>query len=85
MSDKITVLRGGIMAKIHKLEFYVVDPNDFYDTAEDILHSIDIRLYTGFIPHCYKLKSSKEFEWYDEIDLNYISCDEIDCERYFEE
>lgn len=70
------------MAKIHKVEFYIVDPNGFYDDGEDLIQ--DVRLYDGFMLHP-KWKTSEEFEWDDDIDLNYSDCSKEDCEKYFKE
>ena len=28
-------------------------------------------------------KTSEEFEWDDDIDLNYLDCSKEDCEKYF--
>lgn len=72
------------MAKVHKVEFYILDANDFYDDGEDLIHSINVRLYEGDMLHP-KWKTSKEFEWDDDIDLNYSDCSEMDCEKYFTE
>lgn len=70
------------MARIHKLEFYLVDYNDVYENGDYILAEIENNLYDGFILNP-KTKTSKEFEWDDDIDLNYSDCSKEDCERYF--
>lgn len=70
------------MAKIHKVEFYIVDANSFYDTEEKLICDIDRGLYEGCIKH-FKWKTSKEFEWDDDLDINYKKCSEEDCEKYF--
>lgn len=70
------------MAKVHKVEFYIVDPNDFYDDGYDLIHSIDVRLYEGFMLNP-EWKTSEEFEWDDNIDLNDYDCSKENCEKYF--
>lgn len=69
------------MARIHKVEFYLVDYNDMYETGEDVLNEAENKLY-GLI-QCPTWKTSTEFEWHDDINLNYSSCSKEDCEKYF--
>lgn len=69
------------MARLHKLEFYLADYNDMYETGEDVLNEAENKLY-GLI-QCPTWKTSPKFEWHDEIDLNYSSCNKEDCEKYF--
>ena len=69
------------MAKIHKVEFYFVDYNDFYKTSDDLLYNID-SLCDGLVLHP-ECKTSKSFEWYDDINLNHYGCSKDDCEKYF--
>ena len=69
------------MAKIHKVEFYIVDPNDFYYDGEDLINEIERKLYEGFILNP-EWKTSEEFEWDDDIDLNYSDCSKENCEKY---
>lgn len=40
--------------------------------------------YTLDAPIDFKITESKEFEWNDDIDLNYYGCTEEDCKKYFE-
>ncbi|MBQ6816875.1 MAG: hypothetical protein IJO27_00415 [Bacilli bacterium] len=70
------------MSKIHKVEFYIVDPNDVYNDGEDLIDSINERLYDGWMLNP-KWKTSKEIDWHDDIDLNFSDCSEADCEKYF--
>ena len=70
------------MARVHKLEFYLVDVNDYYKTCEDVINEIERKLYDGFILNP-EMKTSKEFKWDDDIDLNYSDCSKEDCEKYF--
>lgn len=74
------------MAKLFKIEGYLCDPNDMIPDEEylssyfdNIISNIDL-----FAPVPFKIKISNDFEWYDEIDLNYLECKEEDCEKYFE-
>ena len=70
------------MARIHKIEFYLVDCNDEYENGDDLMTEIEYNLSDGFIQYP-TWKTSPEFEWYDDIDLNYSSCSKEDCEKYF--
>ena len=69
------------MAKVHRVEFYIVDPNGIYVDGENLIHSIKVRLYDGFMLNP-EWKTSEEFEWDDDIDLNYSDCSKEDCEKY---
>lgn len=73
------------MAKLIKIEGYLCDANGMIPDGEylksylsDMIYNIDL-----FAPVPFKIKESNDFEWYDEIDLNYHECTEEDCEKYF--
>ena len=70
------------MARVHKVEFYLVDANDYYIDGYDLITEITNDLEEGFVK-CLTWKTSKEFEWDDNIKLNYINCTKEDCEEYF--
>lgn len=70
------------MARIHKVSFYFVDFNDTYKTGDDFIYNIDKGFHDGLILHP-KFKTSKYFEWYDDINLNHCGCTTYDCEKYF--
>ena len=70
------------MAKIHKMEFYLVDCSDTYKNGESVINEIERSLYDGFI-QCPTWKTSVEFEWHDDIDLNSYDCNKEECEKYF--
>ena len=69
------------MARIHKVEFYLVDPNDFYESEEDVINHAEVRLYEGWMMHP-KCTTSEWFEWHDDIELNFLDCSEESCEKY---
>lgn len=74
------------MAKLFKIEGYLCDPNDMISDEEYLRSYFDNMIYNRdlFDPVPFKIKMSNDFEWYDEIDLNYPVCTEEDCEKYFE-
>ena len=68
------------MAKIFKIFGYIKDINSKV-TQNDIQLLFDkyINIY-----HL-KCKQSKEFEWHDDIDINFIDAKQEDFEKYFDE
>lgn len=73
------------MAKLFKIEGYLCDANDDFYSEESLRNYFDNVLDRSdlFAPTPFKIKMSKDFEWDDSIDLNYMSCTEKDCEKYF--
>ena len=71
------------MAKIYKIAAYIVDPNDRYEDGEEWF--VDAVDHNGFV-FCPVPIEHKcvEFEWDDNLDINYIGCKKEDCEKYFE-
>ena len=70
------------MARVHKVEFYLIDANDMYETGEELMTEIENKLYDGFI-QCPTWKTSEEFEWDDGLDINRVKCIKEYCEKYF--
>lgn len=70
------------MARVHKVEMYLVDPNDYYNDAESEIECLIDRseFYSKFL----RIKSSKYFEWDDDIILNKYACTKEDCESFLE-
>jgi hypothetical protein len=73
------------MAKVFKAEIYIVDNNGFYESFEEIQNDLERGLYGDPIVFTFGVKESKEFEWDDDIDLNYNNCSQENCDRYLEE
>ena len=55
------------MAKLHKIEMYIVDVNDNYENLESIISEIDNMTNVSLV--CFN-KQSVEFHWFDKIDIN---------------
>lgn len=76
------------MAKLYKIEGYLCDVNGDLKDAEDFRSYLDMLINRGYYtvdaPIDFKITESKEFEWNDNIDLNYYGCTEEDCKKYFE-
>lgn len=75
------------MAKVHKVTLYVVDLyGDFDNYTEEeigleIKDAVDTQLDTS--SHLGKIESSEEFEWDDELKINYTAATTKDYEEYF--
>lgn len=70
------------MAKIHKIQGYIVDIHDEYSKAD--IEWV-IRQYTDLFTKHFKIESADVGKWYDEHPLNYINCKEEECEKYFKD
>ena len=71
------------MAKLHKIELYIVNPNASYQSAMDIFNEIDNKLYDG-VPISFKT-DTVEIDWDDNIDINKTNATSSVFERYFED
>ena len=71
------------MAKIYKLTVYLVDPNDYYEDVDEWFEMV-IDGSEVFCPVPIEHKTV-EFEWDDNLPINYIGCKKEDCEKYFNE
>jgi len=69
------------MAKLHKLELYIIDYNDNYKNLEEIIQDIDNSIDCS-INH-FNAQEVK-INWHDEIDLNYSNCPVDNFRNYFE-
>lgn len=72
------------MAKIHKISFYMSDPNERYETGNDFLEDIES---SGFEVHPIQdtIKSeTKTFDWDDDVVINYVDCSEADAKCFFD-
>lgn len=68
------------MANIHKLGLYIVDANGNYMDVEEIINIIE----SNTDCECKVAYSdSKQFEWDDELKINYVDADAEDYEEYF--
>jgi hypothetical protein len=70
------------MARIHRATIYIVDPNEEYRDINDIINNIenklDIRVENFFA------RTTEDFEWYDEINVNYSNVSMAELEEYFD-
>ena len=69
------------MAKIYKVAFYVVDPNGQYSDKDFLEIDID-NAVDASIAHFSALES-KDFEWDDELPINYTDCMAEEFEKHF--
>ena len=71
------------MARIHKVEMYLLDVNDTY--GEFIGNDLECLFERSeFSPMFITNKPSKTFEWDDDIILNKRSRTEDDCKKFLE-
>lgn len=74
------------MAKLYKVELYLCDVNDEFYDKDDVLEYLNslLEMDDYFLTRIINAKESKEFEWYDNIDINYSDCNIEKFEKYFE-
>ncbi|MBR5604240.1 MAG: hypothetical protein IKW51_08525 [Bacteroidales bacterium] len=71
------------MAKIHKVELYLLDVNEDFDSVYDIMVYMTNMKYA---PYIYVVSSeSKEFEWNDDVVINRYDCSTEQYNSFFEE
>lgn len=69
------------MAKIHKLELYLIDFED-YDFKQHLEYIADKHdIYYKVVSH----KESKSFKWEDDLDINQEDCTLEDYKKYFDD
>ena len=76
------------MAKVYKLTFYALDPNDYYDNALHFYNQLTIRESKSglfFRAGRDELLTSKDFDWSASHPLNKIYASKEDFEHYFQE
>lgn len=70
------------MAKIHKIELFLVDVNDDFADVDEILDYLGNSRYSL---NMHKVKEqSKEFEWSDDVLINSIYCDTEEYNKFFD-
>lgn len=71
------------MAKIYKIELYVVDYNNVYNDVNDLANCIDSGWgLDDVLVNCFD-KQEVEVEWTDDIDLNYGNVNKETYNKYF--
>ncbi len=69
------------MAQIHKVAFYLVDPDNNYGSSY-IEHVFDAEFKHGIF-HQFHIETSKQYKWTDDAPENYGNCDLADLEKHF--
>ena len=72
------------MAKLHKVQFYLLDYNDDFKTTNDLENYLDWVIRYGSLRYT-NIVTKDIGEFYDEHPLNYIDCPEAEYEKYFKE
>lgn len=71
------------MAKIHKVELYLLDVNEDFNNVDDV---IEYMSNTKYAPGVHVISSeSKEFEWDDDVIINRCNCSTEQYNNFFEE
>ena len=65
------------MAKVYKIEIYVTDINGDYNDVNELVDEIENNLNCK----CFNIKESKEFEWDDNLPINYINATQSDYDK----
>lgn len=69
------------MAKVYKVSMYITDTDECSDIENLIEHGLNrYDLYPSFMD----VKSSEEFEWDDDLEINNVECTKNDFEKYFQ-
>lgn len=73
------------MAKLYKVELYLCDVNDEFYDKDDVFEYLNslLEMDDYFLTRIINAKESKEFEWYDDIDINYSDCTKEEFDKYF--
>jgi len=68
------------MAKLHKVELYIIDANDKYNNINEIMHDIENSTDCSLIPFN---AQEIEIDWDDEIDINLSNYPVENFRKYF--
>jgi hypothetical protein len=72
------------MAKLHKVQIYLLDYNDDFNRASDLACYIDRHSRYGSVKYI-EVSTEDLGEFYDEHPLNCIDCPKSEYEKYFKE
>ena len=73
------------MAKLFKIQAYIVDYNDEYKTGDRLEDCLIWCTQRDLNLQHLKVDGADLGEWYDEHPLNYTNCPEAEFEKYFKE
>lgn len=71
------------MAKLFKIQAYIVDPNGEFDTNE-LAELMEYGPYDIHLRHI-NIDEADLGEWDDNLPVNYIDCPEAEFKKYFKE
>lgn len=69
------------MAKLYKVEMYVLDVNEQYQDLDEIIDMAEMKLDAHFNPFNIQMT---EIEWEDDIDINHFGCTVDTYRKYFD-
>mgnify|MGYP000966762727 CR=1 FL=1 len=68
------------MARLHKVEMYILDANEEYKNFQDIIDSLEYK--TDLNLNCFNHKETS-FKWDDDLKINKLNATIEDYENYF--
>ena len=72
------------MAKLHKVEYYILDYNNEFRTPEQVKGYLHFSIPGVLLEHL-NVATTDLGEWDDDHPLNYMDCPEAEYEKYFKE
>jgi hypothetical protein len=69
------------MSKLYKVEMYILDINNVYQSLDNIINDITNATEINF--ECFNVEKV-EFDWDDDLAINYSDCSIEDYRKYFE-
>lgn len=74
------------MAKVYKVTAFYVNRDGNHETPEDLINTIERDADNADLSlHIVEVKESEEFEWDDDIDINYTDATTDVYEKYIKE
>lgn len=73
------------MAKVFKIEAYIVDGNGEFNTGDRLEDCLIWCTQNDLNLRHLKINGADIGEWHDDHPLNYVNCPAVEFERYFKE
>lgn len=74
------------MAKVFKASIFFVDANGKHDSKESLVWEIERQLEnTDLLLHIEETQESEEFEWSDDLEINFTDAESFDYDKYLKE
>lgn len=73
-----------MMAKLHKVEYYILDYNDEFRTPQQVKGYLHYSIHGVLLEHL-NVTTTDIGEWHDDHPLNIVDCPEAEFKKYFKE